>query len=239
MALPTGTTAYYKMDGNANDAVSTNNGTATSVTFSTGNGKINQGGGFNGSSSRVTLPTFAYISGTAFSISAWFKSTAAGATAYQIAAADAPSGTGNRVFQLALNLNKVRFIRFGTSDNLITNISSTNNWNDGNWHLAVAIFDNTVGSSLYVDNTLEASDAVTTSNNTDTNVPFSIGANGSSSPSEIFNGAIDEVGFYNIALDSNDRDTLWNGGAGLQYPFSASFTPTPMLHHMAISGGLM
>jgi len=57
--------------------------------------------------------------------------------------------------------------------------------------------------------------------------------------SAFFDGVLDEVGIWGRALTSTEVSELYNGGAGLQYPFGSSFTPTPMMHHMAISGGLM
>lgn len=51
--------------------------------------------------------------------------------------------------------------------------------------------------------------------------------------------SIDIVGIWGEVLNSTAIGELYNSGTGIQYPFSSSFTPTPMLHHMAISGGLM
>ena len=55
MALRDNIVAYYKLDGNSNDSVGTNNGTDTAITYSVANGKINQGAGYNGSTSKITI----------------------------------------------------------------------------------------------------------------------------------------------------------------------------------------
>ncbi|NTW31353.1 MAG: hypothetical protein HGB12_01740, partial [Bacteroidetes bacterium] len=68
-SLTTGLVSYWDMEGNSNDLWGSSNGTNTSITFSSANGKISQGAGFNGSSSKitgtVTMPTSAYT------VSAW------------------------------------------------------------------------------------------------------------------------------------------------------------------------
>ena len=56
--------AYYRLNGNSNDASGNgNNGTDASITYSQANGKLNQGAGFNGTSS-----TF-YCQSSSFGIS--------------------------------------------------------------------------------------------------------------------------------------------------------------------------
>ena len=68
--------AYWKLDGNSNAATSSFNGSDTSITYSSGNGIINQGAGFNGSSSKITLGTGSlsinHSSGD-YTVSAWIK----------------------------------------------------------------------------------------------------------------------------------------------------------------------
>jgi hypothetical protein len=48
-------TGYWPLNGNANDAVGSNNGTGTAITYSTAYGKYNQGGDWNGSTSEIAL----------------------------------------------------------------------------------------------------------------------------------------------------------------------------------------
>ena len=73
-AYPVTNLAYYKLDSNANDSSGNGyNGTATNVTY--GNGRFNEAGNFNGSSSRILLPSN-LISGTTdsdYSVSMWVK----------------------------------------------------------------------------------------------------------------------------------------------------------------------
>ena len=46
--------SYWKFDGNANDSVGTNNGTATNVTYTTG--LVGNTANFNGTNSKVVVP---------------------------------------------------------------------------------------------------------------------------------------------------------------------------------------
>ena len=61
--------AQWHLDGNANDSIGTNNGTATNVTWQ--QGKVNDGAVFNGSSSKINLSTIT-LTGD-FTVSFWFK----------------------------------------------------------------------------------------------------------------------------------------------------------------------
>ena len=59
-------------EGNSNDSTSnSNDGTDTSITYSTANGKIGQGAGFNGSTSNIAYPSLGL--GNSFTFSFWFN----------------------------------------------------------------------------------------------------------------------------------------------------------------------
>jgi len=216
MALTTNLLYYYKLDGNSTDSVASANGTDTSITYSSGNGKIDQGAGFNGSTSKIALPNNDWSQSTGFSVSAWVKSSAS--TDQMIIARDNVSGTGRMFFlRLELTTGKAEFLRFDSSTSVVTDIKSSSAYNDGNWHHIVATFDNTIGSKIYVDGTSVASDAVTTNNVSGANsVPYIGIFNGASSQ---MNGAIDEVGIWNRGITSAEVTQLYNSGNGNQYPF--------------------
>jgi len=216
MALTDNIIAYYKLDGNANDSVGSRNGSSASVTYSSGNGKINSGGGFNGTNSNIELPSNTYISTTNFTVSAWFKTTSHSSSVGEIVSSDNSSNV--RLFQLAVASSKVRLVRFDSSDSVITNISSSSNYNDGNWHFAVVTFDSSVGSKIYVDGTQVASDTVLTQNNNESSI-WSIGSNTNPTKIEFFNGAIDEVGIWDRTLSGSEVSSLYKSGLGNQYPF--------------------
>jgi hypothetical protein len=79
------TVDYWNLEGNSNDAGSNGfNGTDTAITYLVANGKIGQGAGFNGTSSKIVLGTSNPIpttAGTPFTISCIFNSNVAQASA--------------------------------------------------------------------------------------------------------------------------------------------------------------
>ena len=70
--LTTGIISYYKLE-DSTDFWSTNNGTATNVTFSTG--KVNNSGTSSVNTGRIEISQSATLHPTQFSISCWFNST--------------------------------------------------------------------------------------------------------------------------------------------------------------------
>ena len=76
MALTDNLVSYWKLDGNSNDSVGSNNGSDTNITYGTSYGKINQGALFNGTSSKILTnyqPTYADTT-----IAGWIKTTMTG-----------------------------------------------------------------------------------------------------------------------------------------------------------------
>lgn len=54
----------------------------------------------------------------------------------------------------------------------------------------------------------------------DTTNPVYIGARTNGGPSNFWDGRIDEVGFWKRVLTATERTNLYNGGAGVTYPFT-------------------
>lgn len=90
--------------------------------------------------------------------------------------------------------------------------------NDGLWHLAVLHVDRTAKLlRIYTDNVLAEENDITTVTGTVNN---SSGLDiGGQLGSTYLDGQIDEIGIWNRVLTSTERDTLWNAGAGITYPF--------------------
>lgn len=225
MALTDNIKYYYKMDGNSNDATGTVNGTDTSMSYASADGKINQGGHFSGSG-YVQLSDVSLGITTGFTITAWVKTNTVTNTP-QILNRDSFSGPSCRDWQFYISTaGKVGFIRFNSTPSVVTNFQSTGTVNDNNWHFVCAVFDNAVGSKIYIDGSQDGSDSVTTNNNDATGVTPVIGAghNGNPTIQNIFTGSIDEVGFWTRGLSASEITSLYNSGAGLQYPFTPSNT---------------
>ena len=76
MALSDNLVAYYKLDGNSNDSVASNNGTDTNISYSSSYGKISQGASFNGSSSKIAYPSGIYnlpSGNNSYTFAGWFQ----------------------------------------------------------------------------------------------------------------------------------------------------------------------
>jgi hypothetical protein len=79
-------------------------------------------------------------------------------------------------------------------------IASASAYNDGNWHRAAATLSPTLGMQLYVDGVqVAANSSVTSADNYTDGGPYIIVGSGSEG---YFNGAIDEVRFSTVALNS-------------------------------------
>lgn len=207
MALTTGIIGYWNLQGNSNDVTGNGrNGTDTNVTYSTGNGLILQGGGFNGSSSNITLAST--ITQTDFTIAGWIKSSYSGSGSYQTLA----SWTGSYYLVIQASANSYD-IQFGTAGGAIN--SSRTGLNDGNWHFLVVTITGGTAGALYIDGVADGTGTVS---------PF-IGLTmyfGSiTNSSNYATASLDEIGIWSRALSGSEITQLYNGGAGLTYPFSS------------------
>ena len=84
---------------------------------------------------------------------------------------------------------------------------------DDTWHFVVAIYDNG-DYYLYQDNVLEDS----LSNTPDTfsaATAISVGSYTGDVAVYAFEGSLDNIYIYDIAIDSSTRDSLWNNGNGI------------------------
>lgn len=220
-AFPTtGLISYWKMDDNSVDAhTGGNNGTDTSITYSAGNGKINNGAGFDGTNSKIAIADNSNLNvGTgSFSISAWVKKASA-AGAFGIASSR-NAGDG---WNMLVNVNKLYADGFGTAG--LSGAGATVD-NDA-WHHLVVVYDraNLVLQS-YVDGATDRSTALDTTTSGSEAITKYIGANGAGN--QKMNGAIDEVGMWNVALTATQVSDLYNAGAGLAYPSAAAVVKVP------------
>jgi len=224
MALTDSLTAGYNLDGNSNDVLGSNNGTDTSVSYTTG--KVGNGADFNsGSPSKIVLPSSVLISSTAFSISFWFKTSTT--TAQLLIDNDVFPSIRCYAIRLSETVSgKLSIYRFNTSQGFINEVfHSGSGYADGNWHHGVVTFSTTNGIRIYVDNGTATTNADTTANYAASSNNTTLGQQVESTVAA-YNGSLDMVYFWSRELTSTEVAELWNGGAGLQYPFVAStFTP--------------
>lgn len=218
MALITSINTYYKYDSsNSNDSVGSNNGTDSSITYSSGNGKINIGAGFNGTSSSQVFGNM--FSGTGdFTVAAWIKtSTASNMPLWT----QRGTLTGNGICKFGINATgNIYFWDYdGSSFQFNPGTVSTGVVNDGNWHLVGFTRVGTAGK-YWINGIQDATTTTATSNlswNTDN---ATVGYGGAGDPTAFYGGAIDELAIWSQALSSSDWTDLYNGGVGIQYPFT-------------------
>lgn len=216
MAFPTtNLQSYWSFDIDSTDLVGTNNGTDTAITYNSGNGKINKGAGFNGTTSKITFgngQTFP----AAYSFSFWFKTSQTGVFANMFTITDSATGsTGGQVNTLQNNTDK---ISFGGSSVITTPLA----YNDGNFHHCVVTVATDTSGIIYIDGASKVSGTV---DNIRTSLPTAyirLGVGGALN--NFLSGALDEVGFWTRTLTAGEVTTLYNGGAGLQYGVYVSDT---------------
>lgn len=187
---------YWALDGNSTALVGSATGTDSSVSYAAA--KINSGAVFTGGASRISL-TGGPALGTVFSISAWLFPTSNVPTYGAILSR---SGVATGLFRKSTT----KLSLYDAGDHL-----STGNVTISIWTHIVLTSDGT-SIRFYLNGTLDT---------TTVYVPttFTVGQIGSDTSNEGFIGTIDEVGTWTRALSGPEITTLYNVGAGRQYPF--------------------
>lgn len=213
MSLITGLVSYWKLDGNSTDSAGANSGVDTAISYSNANGRINNGGGFNGSTSFITNGSATGLPSGSSSrtVILWIKTSVA---ADQEMLAYGTNTSGN-FFALAY-INQGTGRRFYFAGNA-HDVDSGIDVGDGNWHQCAVTYDGTT-IRTYVDAVAggSAAEALSTSG-----TALFIGAQSAA----VFNvnGSMDEIGIWNRVLTTSEISQLYNSGKGLQYPFNSGF----------------
>ena len=224
MALTDNIISYWKFDSdNSNDSVSTNNGTDTSITYSAGNGKINNGAGFaSASSSKIVMGNVAALRPSAVTYNLWVNATSLPNAYNCMIGKNGAGDTYFCTFYVKSNGKLAAYIVATTT--VFIDGTNTTTLSTGTWYMLTLTYDSTSGGKVYVngvsDGTFSANGAINTNGD-----EFFLGYQQTYS-NRYWNGAIDEVGVWSRALSSTEITELYNSGSGLQYPFSTStFTP--------------
>ena len=228
--LSTNLKAYWKLDetsGNPADASGAGN-TLTNVgtaTFSAG--KINNGVNLVAASTQyLSILNSAQVGlgfTSDFSVSAWLKLTSLPVSnSYAIVTKDDQASSRSYMFYYNPNSTLTLYIS-----------AAGNTWDGSNTSSAAAI--SSLGVWFYVVVTYTASSKAVIFycngaqlGTTQTNIygsvyngsaPVQVGHLSAGTPS-LFNGSMDEVGMWSRALTLAEVQSLYNGGAGLAYPFT-------------------
>jgi len=219
--------AYYKFEGNANDATGNNSGTLQGGIPTQAADRFNianKAYTFNGSSNYLTT-TNAYVNPGTISTSIWFKTTTTVGGVLIGFSSPQTGGSGSRDRFIYMTATGVLYL--GVAPGSVKKYVSTSKaYNDGNWHLATSTLGGG-GLKLYVDGLLATSDGTVTSAENYTGY-WRIGyADIYTWPNEptshYFQGTLDDAVIYHRELSAAEVAILYNSpdGAGSNSPVCA------------------
>lgn len=220
------TVALYHFEGNANDSSGNSNyGTSTSITYSLANGKLGQGAGFNGTTSKIVVADAASIQdifAAGGTFMAWINPTTTGGGGFgRIAEKDE---TGNDGWLLYVTDSSGGFCklefqkRFSTTNGLWT--TSTRPIELTKWHHVVVTYSSAATTNdpiFYVNGAPVAISETTTpvgSASSDASNPLVIG-NRNSDNARGMNGAMDEMYTTKTILTANQIRQIYAYQKGL------------------------
>lgn len=245
ITLTTSIISYWKLDessGNAADSVGSNTLTNTNtVTYAAG--KINNGADFGASNTnkKLTNTGAGGIDGGAISFSCWIKPTAlptSDADPYATSTFSMMSqGNSSSSAFYSMHLSnvsgtqRVYFTRFKNS------VGSTGAYGDST--TSTSVFTHIVGTydgttlKVYINGSLQANTVTDSGTGSSGSSFINIGNRNTVA---FFSGMVDEAGMWSRALSSTEVTELYNGGAGIQYPFVTNYPITADVGTFALTG---
>lgn len=220
--LLTGLLDYYKFDENTGSTVGDSKGTDNGTWHGTGthwtsSGKINSGGLFaSATSDYVSIPSYAgieFLPTDHFSISLWFQTTT---TSVSNAVFDKSSNTGSQFRILGVLNGDGTFSYFlnqqgSGSTNMQTGSLSINTW----YH--VVLTADGANANLYVNGSLVQGPTSYAAQSGAGHMVGQITLGSAYNITQFWDGKIDEVGIWNVALSQANITALYNSGAGLAF----------------------
>lgn len=235
--LADGVISYYKLDessGNAADSVGGNTLTNTDVTYGNTSPKINNYASFNGSSAFLDGGDIATVDGIGvLAVGGWIYPTANN-TRGMIISKDL---SGQRSWFLSKSESGAdNYLTFQIGDGNPTSgglVVSTTQLTINAWNFVVAIYNKNGSAStdrlkIYLNaNLVSGTPAVDrTTDLPATTAKLQLGAREYVGSRQFFTGKLDEFFIYNREPTSTEITSLYNSGAGWQYPFPTSVAYT-------------
>ena len=156
---------------------------------------------------------------TALTLSIWVKND----NSSQDSGVFKIGGTGNTAGNFTLSYSSgVYYLNLDTNDsNPVTAYAGFSNTDTSSWHHIVAVYNGTNAIAIYFDGSPQSLSAVNTP-------PSSIDFTGNNTLvgqyyNQEWDGLIDEVGVWDVALDSNDITSVYNNGKIIDLSKSASY----------------
>ena len=201
-------TANFTPPGNPNNGTLTNG-----PTYSNANGGSIV---FDGSDDYVNTPNSASllaVGNGSFTLASWFKLSGTKTWTQNLIRRDnflVQGGENRRVNALGITAN-TNYANFGVYDGSNNNATGSQNLNDGLWHYAVGVRDNSTGTQyLYVDGVLKAQAVYASSSFNTSNASYAIGNVSSNYTGEPFFGNIAQASIYNRALSAAEISQNFN-----------------------------
>lgn len=188
----------YNMEGNANDLVGSQDGTVTDMLFNVLFGKIDQGAGGTGPNSKIDFGDINTSSDWTVNLWVYLNSIASPYTNLF-----GPSTGGEGLIVLP---SDGTFDYYIGPDYTFNSVITT-----GSWHNVVLRSTADV-LELFLNNVKNPTSRTASTHK-------SVGRLGSSGSSNKFDGFMDMYYVWNRSLSDIEISELWNGGAGIQYPF--------------------
>lgn len=220
--------AYWKADTNGSfpDAHTGGyNGTISGATY-TASGKINGAYSFDNSNDMIVIGNISAFETDTISYSIWLKRDGTSVDTFFVNQAQQNSADGRSGHLCRIESDNKIGIYVCIANAFEGPIKSTNTITDTNWH-HVVITKNGTTVKIYLDGSEETTSGSISSGTTDwtsSNKRTVIGNTWYISGTSLnpFGGDIDEISIWGVELSSTQVTELWNSGAGIQYPFSAS-----------------
>lgn len=201
-SLPTGPYGYYKLDGNTDDSSSYDkDGTNNGVSFS--NGKIEQGGYFDGSD-YIDCGGASHFDFDWFGISVWIKQSSADKSGLKYIIVKGQSSGWQYGLCLQNGIPKAKIWQSGGSD--YAAVDSGINIADNTWHHVAISFSNDVFFRMYLDGVLvDEADYFIEDNYVSNSYNLLIGKR---SDGYYFKGYLDDIRIFNYPFYQNHIDAL-------------------------------
>jgi len=220
MSLLTNLVSYYKMEGNSNDSVGSNNGTDSSISYSNSYGKINQGASFSGILSKIN---FGNVMGSTFTsahtINMWVKPTSFSTAIGLLAKTDL--NIPNPIDTAINNTNNIIYY-LGNGTATINNINTTSaGLSLDTYYMITFVYSGSggyTGMSIYLNGSTATTTGNTNGSISDSSNNLMLGQRSDNTRNS--NAQIDEVGVWSRALSGTEVSELYNSGTGLSYPFT-------------------
>ena len=242
---PAGMISYWKLDetsGNVySDFYGTNNATSADTPTPTA-GRVNGAQQFNGTSDKIAAPRIAaydFSASTSFTFEAWIKHPVGSFISQEIILERKTTSS----MYISLKFDGSTLLKFQVRNDASQSYSVTGTFNlyDGNWHHVVGVRDAGLNQiRIYVDGVLRNTvAAVFTAGFTSSTAGIGIGCRNTPFdpyPS-YFNGIIDEVAIYGIALNAATILKNYNNGL-INLSYCETLT-APSITSTAVTNGFL